>query len=179
MTEPVKEDAVAVAQDSTSEFVEKPRMPSSIPFIITNEMTERFTFYGMKSILMIYMISYLGMSAAEGSEWGHWFMGMLYMFPFFGAILADGFLGKYRVIFWLSIVYCFGPFIMALPVSCFGGDPKIPLFWGLLLIALGAGESNPARPLWWVTSSPRKTSRWSTRCLAGSTWRSTPAVSSR
>jgi POT family proton-dependent oligopeptide transporter len=54
-----------------------------------------------------------------------------------GAFLADAVLGKYRTIFYLSIVYCFGHFALAM------NDTRIGLFTGLTLIALGAGGIKP------------------------------------
>ncbi|MDO4575827.1 MAG: MFS transporter [Planctomycetia bacterium] len=114
-------------------------MPPAVPYIIGNETAERFSFYGMRTILMVYMTQFLCMSEQEAAGYGHLFQGAVYLFPFFGALLADLFFGKFRIIFWLSLVYCLGHFILALPGSLFGENPRIPLFWGLALIAIGAG----------------------------------------
>jgi POT family proton-dependent oligopeptide transporter len=120
-------------------------MPPGIPYIIGNEAAERFNFYGLKAILVIYMTQYLAnssgspapMSEAEASKWYHLFVGSNYFFPALGAILSDAFLGKYRTIFWLSLVYCFGCVALA------ADDTRVGLFLGLGFIALGAGGIKP------------------------------------
>ena len=120
-------------------------MPPGIPYIVGNEAAERFSFYGMRAILVVFMTQYLRdssgslatMSDAEASTWYHLFLSSNYFFPVFGAILADAFLGKYRTIFWLSILYCFGHLALALD------DTRLGLGLGLTLIALGAGGIKP------------------------------------
>lgn len=120
-------------------------MPPGIPYIIGNEAAERFSFYGMRAILVVFMTHYLRdssgvlatMSEAEASTWFHLFLASNYFFPVFGAILADAFLGKYRTIFWLSIVYCGGHLALAMD------DTRAGLGIGLTLIALGAGGIKP------------------------------------
>jgi POT family proton-dependent oligopeptide transporter len=120
-------------------------MPPGIPFIVGNEAAERFSFYGMRSILVIYMTQYLlnrsgrvdPMSPADAKAWYHLFVAAVYFFPFFGAILADAFLGKYRTILILSIVYCFGHLALAIDSTRTG------LLVGLTLIAIGSGGIKP------------------------------------
>lgn len=121
--------------------VPSPNMPSGIPFIVGNEAAERFSFYGMKAILIPFMTKHLCdasgaldvMSETDAKIWIHAFNAGVYFFPFFGAILADAVFGKYRTILWLSIVYCFGHLALAID------DTRIGLAIGLGLIALGSG----------------------------------------
>lgn len=120
-------------------------MPSGIPYIIGNEAAERFNFYGLRAILVIYMTQYLmgrdgapaPMSEQEASGWYHLFIGSNYFFPAMGAIIADVFLGKYRTIFWLSLLYSAGCIALA------GDHTRVGLGVGLVLIALGAGGIKP------------------------------------
>ena len=77
------------------------------------------------------------MDAQEAAGWFHEFVSGVYLLPILGAIVSDGFLGKYRTILSLSMVYCLGHFALALD------DTRIGLFIGLLLIALGAGGIKP------------------------------------
>jgi proton-dependent oligopeptide transporter, POT family len=130
--------------------LETDKMPPGIPYIIGNEAAERFSFYGMKAILAIFMVHYLhlmdakpgsGMSQAQATEWVHLFNGAVYLTPFLGALLADVVLGKYRTIMWLSLVYCAGHFALA----CMGQFDNSPwwMFAGLGLIALGSGGIKP------------------------------------
>ncbi|MCB1672215.1 MAG: POT family MFS transporter [Gammaproteobacteria bacterium] len=123
-----------------------PDMPGGIPYIIVNDVAERFSFYGMRAILVIFMTQYLmtgngaldTMSEEDATSWFHLFVSTAYFLPILGAILADAFLGKYRTIIILSLVYCAGHF------SLFLDDTRIGLFLGLTLIAIGSGGIKPS-----------------------------------
>lgn len=112
-------------------------MPTGIPFIIGNEAAERFSYYGMKTILAVFMTNYLMMTDNVTTEWFHNFSSALYFLPIFGAIASDLFFGKYRIILWLSIVYCLGHLVLAL------NETQDGLMWGLTLIAIGSGGIKP------------------------------------
>lgn len=119
--------------------------PPGVPYIIGNEAAERFSFYGMRAILVTFMTTHLlnsshvldVMDKNQAQGWVHQFVSAVYFTPFLGAFLSDGYLGKYRTILWLSIVYCFGHFVLAL------NDTRMGLTIGLGLIALGAGGIKP------------------------------------
>ncbi len=120
-------------------------LPSGIPYIIGNEAAERFSFYGMRAILIVFMTQYLlgdngeltVMDEDDAKGWYHYFLSAVYFTPILGAILADGVLGKFRTIILLSIVYVAGHFVLALDETRWG------LAVGLGLIALGAGGIKP------------------------------------
>ncbi|MFI5337433.1 MAG: POT family MFS transporter [Opitutales bacterium] len=121
------------------------KMPPGIPYIIGNEAAERFCFYGLRAILVIYMTQYLRNRAGElapmneddANFWYHLFVASNYFFPMLGAIVADAFWGKYRTVFWISLVYCAGCVALA-------SDPtRLGLALGLGLIALGSGGIKP------------------------------------
>ena len=125
-------------------------MPSGIPYIIGNEAAERFSFYGMKAALVIFMTQYLHlmgatagdpMSSAKANENVHWFVLAIYVTPIFGAILSDRFFGKYKTIIRLSIVYCLGH--AALALMGMAGPAIWWLLAGLGLIAIGGGGIKP------------------------------------
>jgi proton-dependent oligopeptide transporter, POT family len=131
-------------------------MPGGIPFIIGNEAAERFSFYGMKVILAVFMTQYLvnasGQAAyltdTQAREYVAWFVASAYFFPVLGAILSDAILGKYRTIMLLSIVYCIGHGALAMidmPSAFLQAtmDPKGWLIAGLFLVALGSGGIKP------------------------------------
>lgn len=132
------------------------RMPPGIPFIIGNEAAERFSFYGMKTILAIFMTQYMlsatgtpnYMTDTEAREWVAWFVASAYFFPVLGALLADALLGKYLTIMILSMVYCLGHAALAcidLPPAALQAtlDPRGWLMAGLFLIAFGSGGIKP------------------------------------
>ncbi|WP_203329001.1 POT family MFS transporter [Candidatus Laterigemmans baculatus] len=120
-------------------------MPPGIPFIIGNEAAERFSFYGMKAILTVFMTQYLlgsggnlqVMGGEDAKFWVHTFVMVAYFTPLLGALLADWLLGKYRTILWLSILYCLGHLALALD------ETRLGLAIGLSLIALGTGAIKP------------------------------------
>jgi POT family proton-dependent oligopeptide transporter len=125
-------------------------LPPGVPHIIGNEAAERFSFYGMKAVLAVFMVQYLhlmdgrgsgGMSEAEATANVHLFNGAVYLTPLLGALLADVFVGKYRTIIALSIVYCAGHAALAC-MGVFGNSPAW-LMAGLGLIALGSGGIKP------------------------------------
>lgn len=126
------------------------KMPPGIPYIIGNEAAERFSFYGMRTILTIFMVKYLWlmgdqpgepMTDAEASEQYHLFTGFVYLTPFLGALLADFLFGKYRVIIWLSLVYCLGHGSLALMGIV--GKVEACFAIGLWLIIFGSGGIKP------------------------------------
>jgi proton-dependent oligopeptide transporter, POT family len=120
-------------------------MPTGVPYIVGNELAERFSYYGMKTILVVFMTHHLKdaaggtapMNAEEAKAWYHAFTATAYFFPVLGAILSDAFLGKYRTIMALSIVYCLGHLALAMD------ETKLGLTIGLSLIALGSGGIKP------------------------------------
>lgn len=122
-----------------------PGMPRGVPYIIANEAAERFSYYGMRAILVVFMTSYLVnregvldlMSREDATAYYHMFISAVYFFPFLGAILSDAFLGKYRTIIGLSIVYCFGHLALAIDST------RLGLAIGLTLIAIGSGGIKP------------------------------------
>jgi POT family proton-dependent oligopeptide transporter len=75
----------------------------------------------------------------------HYFVFGVYFLPILGAIIADGWLGKYRTILYLSIVYCFGNLTLACMATTWGIaiGQRTMLAIGLFLICLGAGGIKP------------------------------------
>src|SRR5215468_1242219 len=98
------------------------KMPPGVPYIVGNEAAERFSYYGMNSILVIFMTTYMlsaqgqpdYLSGPQADAWYHTFVSCVYFLPILGAVLGDAILGKYRTILILSIVYCFGHLTLAL-----------------------------------------------------------------
>jgi len=120
-------------------------LPPGVPFIIGNEGAERFSYYGMRAILVVFMTRALMdadghpavMSEEEAKGWFHLFVSAVYFTPLLGALIADGLLGKYRTIILLSVVYCLGHLALAIDHT------RLGLAVGLGLIALGSGGIKP------------------------------------
>lgn len=111
--------------------------PYSVIFILSNEFCERFSYYGMRAILVLYLTRWLGFEENKATSIFHAFSMLCYSMPLIGAVIADGYLGRYRTILYLSCVYFVGNLILALtalpPPEWIG--PAI----GLFLIACGTG----------------------------------------
>lgn len=122
----------------------KPRMPKSVPYIIGNEAAERFSFYGIRSILATFLVAQFfnpthdpaltATAEAQSNELTHIFVSLAYVMPLVGGIVADWFFGKYLVIFYVSILYSLGNLTLALSTH------NLSLFnIGLVIIAVAAG----------------------------------------
>jgi POT family proton-dependent oligopeptide transporter len=128
-------------------------MPPGVPYIIGNEAAERFSYYGMKSVLTVFMAHYIlnqsgvlaPMSSNEAYMYTHYFVFGVYFLPILGAVIADGWLGKYWTILSLSIVYCLGNLTLACMATSWGIaiGQRTMLAMGLFLICLGAGGIKP------------------------------------
>lgn len=119
-------------------------IPRQIRYIIGNEGCERFSFYGMRNILTMFLVSSLLVYLPEADrehaakDVFHTFVIGVYFFPLLGGWLADRFAGKYHTIFWLSLVYCVGQACLAIFVF-----NRTGFYIGLGLIALGSGGIKP------------------------------------
>jgi POT family proton-dependent oligopeptide transporter len=134
----------ATAKPKTPTGITKPKIPAGIPFILGNEFAERLSFFGMRSILSLFLVTQFfnphGIESltveanARSNAYTHAFSSLVYFTPLLGAILADWFFGKYRVILFGSILYTFGHGML----SAF--HHSLPGFTaGLALIGLAAG----------------------------------------
>lgn len=121
------------------------KMPPGVPYIVGNEAAERFSFYGLRAILVVYMTKFLvdrqgnpaPLDEFKATEIYHQFLSWVYFVPVFGAIISDVWWGKYKTIIILSLVYCLGPFFLAFDRTIFG------VYAGLILIAIGSGGIKP------------------------------------
>jgi POT family proton-dependent oligopeptide transporter len=133
------------ATDVVPAGVDAARLPRQIPYIIGNEACERFSFYGMRNILVQFLVSsvllaYLPDADREGAakDVFHSFVIGVYFFPLLGGWLSDRFFGKYDTVLWFSLVYCAGHACLAM-----FDDNKQGFYTGLFLIALGSGGIKP------------------------------------
>jgi POT family proton-dependent oligopeptide transporter len=138
LAEPEAPPATSVSPDPHAPI------PKQIRYIIGNEGCERFSFYGMRNILTVFLVSSLLFYLPEADrargakDIFHTFVIGVYFFPLLGGWLADRFFGKYNTIFWLSLVYCAGQACLAMFVT-----NRTGFYIGLGLIALGSGGIKP------------------------------------
>ena len=72
------------------------------------ELCERFSFYGLRSILITFLTGQLGRSPSTAESVFHMFTAGCYLMPLAGAYIADRYLGRYRTILFFSLFYCLG-----------------------------------------------------------------------
>ncbi len=120
------------------------RWPPQIKYIIGNEAAERFSYYGMRSILALYITSALMQTKDRATTIIHLFVFANYFLPLFGAWLSDRIWGRYKTILWISLFYCGGHGVLALSDLFPSADAKLNcLYLGLGLIAFGSGGIKP------------------------------------
>ncbi len=142
-----------MAEHRTAPDPNETGMPGGIPYIVGNEAAERFSFYGMKAILAVFLTKHLvGLDGSadnltdEGAKAAlAWFTAAAYATPFIGALIADRWFGKYRTILWLSLFYCVGHGVLALVDTSIAEMVRSRwiIFAGLTLIACGSGGIKP------------------------------------
>lgn len=123
----------------TATRVKANNQKKSILYIIGNELAERYSYYGMQTILYLFLTLYMTprLTAGEGRAWAHLFFAVVYIMPLLGALLSDIYWGKYKTILRLSAGYVLGHFILALWPTPAG------FLVGCALIAIGAGGIKP------------------------------------
>ncbi|WP_343237555.1 oligopeptide:H+ symporter [Stenotrophomonas sp. STM01] len=142
----VSTDRLQMTTSHPAAATPKGRMPRQIPYIIGNEGCERFSFYGMRNILVQFLITSTLLQhildadarALEAKDLMHTFMIGVYFFPLLGGWVADRFFGKYNTILSFSLIYCLGHAFLAV-----FEDSRMGFFAGLGLIAFGAGGIKP------------------------------------
>ncbi|NP_001290095.1 solute carrier family 15 member 1 [Meleagris gallopavo] len=129
--------------------------PLSIFFIVINEFCERFSYYGMRAVLVLYFKYFLRWDDNLSTAIYHTFVALCYLTPILGALIADSWLGKFKTIVSLSIVYTIGQAVMAISSindmtdqNRDGNPDNIAVHialsvTGLILIALGTGGIKP------------------------------------
>ncbi|XP_008991684.4 solute carrier family 15 member 1 [Callithrix jacchus] len=129
--------------------------PLSIFFIVVNEFCERFSYYGMRALLILYFTNFIRWDDNLSTAIYHTFVALCYLTPILGALIADSWLGKFKTIVSLSIVYTIGQVVLSvssitdLTDHNHDGTPDSPpvhmalSMVGLALIALGTGGIKP------------------------------------
>ncbi|XP_069576930.1 solute carrier family 15 member 2 [Brachyistius frenatus] len=120
--------------------------PVSICFIVVNEFCERFSYYGMKAVLTLYFLTYLHWDKDLSTAVYHAFSSLCYFTPILGALIADSWLGKFKTIIYLSVVYVIGHVVKSVGAIPTVGNSDVHItlsMLGLILIAFGTGGIKP------------------------------------
>jgi POT family proton-dependent oligopeptide transporter len=116
--------------------------PSGLYMLFTTEMWERFSYYGMRGLLILYLTKSLvegglGFSDSDAGLLYGLYTGLVYFTPIIGGWLADNYLGQRKAIILGGILMMFGQFALASQAS-------LPaLYTGLTLLILGNGLFKP------------------------------------
>ena len=111
--------------------------PKALYMLFFTEMWERFTFYGMRALLILFMVSQFGYADDKANLIYGSYQALVYAMPLFGGMLADRLLGSRRSIVFGGITMAIGSFTMAIP----GGE--VFFYIGMGLIVCGNGFFKP------------------------------------
>jgi POT family proton-dependent oligopeptide transporter len=115
--------------------------PRGLATLFFTEMWERFSYYGMRALLLLYMVAPidkggLGFATEKGASIYGWYTMGVYGMSIPGGWIADRFLGLYRSVLLGGIIIAAGHFMMAFPL--------LPTFYlGLIFIVIGTGLLKP------------------------------------
>jgi len=122
------------------------KFPPSIRFIMVTEICERFSYYGLRAILALYLHQFFGFSEDTSTVIVHAFTVAAYTSTLLGGYISDAILGKYHTIFYVCLLYCCGSSIVS--ITAIPGVTGHPPHWwgmaiGLSLVALSTGGIKP------------------------------------
>ena len=122
--------------------------PLSVYFIVGNEFCERFAFYGMRAVLVLYLVFQLNLTEDSATAVFHLYTFLAFFMPIFGSMIADSYIGKFWTILIFSFIYAVGCISISLSaIPCILGyivEARLGLcFFGLILIAFGTGGIKP------------------------------------
>jgi POT family proton-dependent oligopeptide transporter len=110
--------------------------PKQLYLLFFTEMWERFSFYGMKALLLAYMVTQLNFDEPKGYAILGAYSALVYTMPMFGGMLADKFLGYRRAIIFGGIMMAIGHIVLTIPQDW-------SFFYGMAFIICGNGFFKP------------------------------------
>lgn len=117
------------------------RHPRGLATLFLTEMWERFSFYGMRALLVLFMVAAvdkggMGLSDATATAIYGLYNAAVYFTNLPGGWIADRLLGQQRAVFWGGVVIAIGHFTLAIPTAQ-------TFFLGLVFVSLGTGLLKP------------------------------------
>ncbi|MBH1943007.1 peptide MFS transporter [Erythrobacter sp. YJ-T3-07] len=114
--------------------------PKGLFLLFMAEMWERFSYYGMRALLIFYLVQHWLFSDSEASVIYGAYTALVYITPVVGGFLADRFLGQRKAVLFGAVLLTFGHFFMAFEGDGGQADATINIFWlALALIIVGSG----------------------------------------
>lgn len=114
----------------------KGKYPKQLWYLFFSEMWERFSFYGMRGMLVVFMVQQLKMNETEANLQYGATQAFVYAFTFIGGIFADKILGYRKSLFWGGLLMILGSLTLSI-------DPKQFFFLGISLIIIGTAFFKP------------------------------------
>mgnify|MGYP001157934662 FL=1 len=114
----------------------KGKYPKQLWYLFFSEMWERFSFYGMRGMLAVFMVSQLMMDEKTANLQYGATQAFVYAFTFIGGLFADKILGYRKSLFWGGLLMIVGSIILAI-------DPKQFFFFGISFTIIGTGFFKP------------------------------------
>ena len=111
--------------------------PTGFWFVFWGELAERASFYGMRTLLALYLVEAMRFDRSNGAAVMQFFLAACYLAPLLGGWLADRWLGRFRTIMVFAGPYIVGQIILG------AVETRVGLFVALPLLALGSGAIKP------------------------------------
>ncbi|MBX7532871.1 peptide MFS transporter [Qipengyuania sp. 1XM1-15A] len=114
--------------------------PKGLFLLFMAEMWERFSYYGMRALLIFYLIQHWMFAEEKAYVIYGAYTALVYIAPVVGGYLADQYIGQRKAVLFGAVLLTFGHFFMAFEGSGGQADPMINVFWlALALIIVGSG----------------------------------------
>lgn len=114
--------------------------PKGLYMLFFAEMWERFSYYGMRALLILYLTQHWLFSDGKSNLIYGAYTSLVYITPVLGGYLADRYLGQRKAVLFGGVLLAFGHLFMAFEGVGGQDDPTINIFWlALALIIVGSG----------------------------------------
>ena len=99
--------------------------PKALPYLFLTEMWERFSYYGMRALLTLFLVNSLLMKEEEASLIYGGFLGLCYLTPMLGGFVADRFLGNRYCIMLGGLLMAIGQLLLFFSASIFSSNIEL------------------------------------------------------
>jgi POT family proton-dependent oligopeptide transporter len=125
---------------ATSKKTEFAGHPKGLYVLFFAEMWERFSYYGMRALLILYLVRHWLYSDGEANLIYGAYTSLVYITPVLGGYLADRYLGQRKAVLFGAVLLTIGQFMMAIHGDGGQNDPTLNVFWlALAFIIVGSG----------------------------------------
>lgn len=128
------QDANTIALEQIQDF--KGKYPKQLWYLFLSEMWERFSFYGMRGMLIVFMVEKLGLTQRDANLQYGATQAFMYALAFVGGLFADKILGFRKSIFWGGILMICGSWMLAI-------SPQTLFYAGISITIVGTGFFKP------------------------------------